>query len=89
MLRHAVAFFIAAVLIYYVKNKFALQMILLFSLLYADARVYTYIERKKHLTTVEKTSCEIYSIPVYDSFYVVVYSILCVVFLYILYGIRP
>lgn len=89
LLRHAVAFIVAAVLIYYVKNKFAQQMILFFCLLYADSRVYTYIERKKHLTTIDKASCEIYSITVYDSFYVVVYSILCVVFLYILYGIRP
>ena len=89
VLRHAIVFAITAVLICYVKNKFALSMLLQLNFWYAALAFYRYNSRKKYLATLGQASIDAYAIPVSDSFYGVAHAIVCVAVLYVLYGIRP
>lgn len=94
VLRHAIVFIISSTLIFYVKVKFVLSIVLFLNLIYAYSTISRYRFRKQHLRdTARRPNSEatlsFISIPVRDSFCTVVYSVLCVVFLYVLFAIRP
>lgn len=94
LLRHAVAFLISAVAIFFVKINFILTLILFLNVLYAYIVISRYRYRKRYLAETAKNSdsealLSFISIPVKDSFCTVVFSVLCVVILYILYAFRP
>lgn len=94
LVRHGFTFLVSSFIIYFVKVKFILSIILIMNGLYALSTISRYNYRRRYLQEEAKnpdneSSISIISIPVKDSLCAVVYSVLCVVILYILYVTRP
>lgn len=94
IIRHSVVFLLSAAAIYWIKAKFVLNCVLFLNILYAGLPISRYRARKKDLEETAKrpngsATVSFISVPVKDSFCTVVFSVLCVVVLYILFAIRP
>ena len=95
VLRHSVVFIVSAALIYWFHDaRFLLNTVLTLNLLYTFSVFSRYKMRRKHLDYVknelgEEHTAEIIQIPIKDSKVVAIHAVICVVMLYVLYGIRP
>lgn len=95
VLRHSVVFIVSAALIYWFHDaRFLLNTVLTLNLLYTFSVFSRYRMRRKHLAYVkyelkEQHTAEIIQIPIKDSRIVGIHAVICVVMLYVLYGIRP
>jgi hypothetical protein len=91
VLRHSFFFALSSVLIYFIKSDFWLTVILIICLLYHGyMTVKRYRYRKKELESASSMATkEVIKIPINDSFVVIVHAIACLVFTYVLYGVRP
>lgn len=94
LVRHAASFLVSSFIIYFVKPKWILTIILMMNVLYAVSVVSRYKYRKRYIQEESMNPesaalISIISIPVKDSFCSVVYSVLCSVLLYVLYALRP
>lgn len=94
LLRHALFFLVSSVIVYFVKLDIFLSIVTLLNLLYAVLTIYKYRYRKKYLLGIQKDEdhlalAQIMSIPVKDSFCIVIFSVVCYIVLMVLYLIRP
>jgi hypothetical protein len=93
-IRHAVVFLATAAIIYWVNAKWVINFVLIANLLYAWSTISRYRMRKSEVSEVakrdgEQTVANMLAIPVRASFCVVVFSVLCAVFLYVLMFLKP
>jgi len=92
ILRHTVFFLIVASLMYIWPNKILCGIVATFELLYSLLPIQRYNARRKilaELTAAGEDDANFLKKPVSDSFLCVIHAALCVVFTYVLYGIRP
>jgi len=91
LLRHAAAFLISSIIIFFVNSSFLIKLVLFLNILYIWSPVGRYRYRKKYIKEImndeAKETVSFLNTLVKDSFCTVVYSVICVVFLYVLYGI--
>lgn len=94
LLRHAVAFLLSAVVIFFVKFEWILWVVLFLNVLYSYSSISRYRFRKQYIEESSKKPgkeavTDFLAIPVKDSFCAVIFSVICSVLLFALYAIRP
>lgn len=94
VLRHAIAFLISAVIIFFVEYRWILTTILFLNLLYAYSSIARYRSRKNYINEVtagrkESPIKEYLILPVKDSFCTVIHSVVSSLLLYVLFALRP